>query len=367
MSTMTIKEICSFLEYLAPLDFQEDYDNAGLLTGDPGREARNPLLCLDITPTVMEEAILKKSNLIIAHHPFLFRGMKKFIPGQPETEILKKAFIHDIAVYAIHTNLDNAMEGLNAFLLQKLGINGYSVLAPKANLLKKLITFCPAEHAEKVRQAIFDAGAGKIGHYDCCSFNLTGEGPFRASEKANPFVGKKNSVHNEKEVRIEVIFPAYLESQLLKSLLSSHPYEEVAYDIYPLNNNNNSVGAGLVGDLAKEVPVVDFLQMVKKKLDVERIRHTQFKKSKIRRVAICSGSGAFLIPEARRSAADIFLTADLKYHDFFLADDNLVLADIGHYESEHWVKEWLYAALIEKFPNFAFLISEINTNPVIYY
>jgi len=364
---MTIKEICSFLEDIAPLSFQEDYDNAGLLAGDPDREAVNPLLCLDLTVPVMEEAIRRKSNFIIAHHPFLFRGIKKLVSGQPETEILKNAFLHDIAVYAIHTNLDNAREGLNAFLFHKLGISGYSVMVPKAGLLEKLTTFCPMEYAEKVRQAMFNAGAGKIGHYDSCSFNVAGKGTFRASEKANPFVGEKNTLHFENELRIEVVFPSSLESEVIRSLLASHPYEEVAYDIYPLNNKLSSFGAGLIGELTRETDSSDFLDLVKTTLEVSSIRHTRLYGGKIKKVAICSGSGAFLIPEARRSGADIFLTADLKYHDFFLADHKLILADIGHYESEHWVKEWLYAALIEKFPTFAFLISEINTNPVKYY
>jgi hypothetical protein len=267
----------------------------------------------------------------------------------------------------LHTNLDNSFDGLNALLCKKFGIIKYKILLPSGNQLNKLVTFCPLEYAEKVRNSLFIAGAGHIGNYDCCSYNIGGQGTFRASENAKPFVGEINKLHFEDEIRIEVIFPSFLEKKLISTLIENHPYEEVAYDIYPLKNKYGRSGAGLVGDLQNEMDLFDFLGIIKDLTGIPVIRHTAQVGKKIRRVALCSGSGSFLIQEAINEKADLFLTADLKYHDFFKSQGNMVLADIGHYESEQFVKEWIYAVLIEKFPNFAVLISETNANPVKYY
>ncbi len=364
---MKIAEIGQYLESVSPLAFQEDYDNCGFLTGNPEWEFQKALLCLDLTEEVMMEAIRKNCNLIIAHHPFIFRGLKKLAPGQPETTIITLAIKNDIAVYAIHTNLDNSLHGLNAYLFSKIGISRYKILSPGIGLLSKLVTFCPVDHAGKVRNAMFEAGAGHIGNYSSCSYNVEGEGTFRASDLANPYVGEKNRVHVEKEIRIEVIFPGHLEKRIMKALIDAHPYEEVAYDIYPLKNANAQSGAGLIGDLEQPLDQPQFLELVKKSFGVPVIRHSDFFLTKIKTVALCSGSGSFLIPKAISSRAEAYLTADLKYHDFFGLGKKMLLADIGHYESEQWVKEWLYNTLIEKFPTFAFLISEENTNPVNYF
>jgi dinuclear metal center YbgI/SA1388 family protein len=364
---MTIDEITNHLESLCPLSLQEDYDNCGLLLGDPKGEFHKALLCLDLTETVMTEAIQRQCNLIISHHPFIFRGLKKLTPGQPETAIISMAIRNNIAVYAIHTNLDNTLYGLNGWVFSKLGISAYRILSPKTAFLSKLAVFCPVDQSEKVRNALFAAGAGQIGHYDCCSYNVSGEGTFRASDKANPYVGEKNQVHVERETRIEVIFPTYLQGRVISALLSAHPYEEVAYDLYPLQNKFSQAGAGIIGQLDEPCSEVQFLDRVRKNLNIPVIRHSAFRSKLITTVALCTGSGSFLIPEAISANADAYLTADLKYHDFFDMEKRLLLADIGHYESEEGVKEWLYAALIEKFPNFAFLISDVNTNPVHYF
>jgi dinuclear metal center YbgI/SA1388 family protein len=364
---MKISEITGYLETLAPLYFQEDYDNCGLLIGDSGTEFQKALLCLDLTNEVMEEAIREHCNLIIAHHPLIFKGLKKLTSTQPETTIIVSAITHNIAVYAIHTNLDNTLQGLNKLVMAKLGVTKCRILSGKEGLLTKLAVFCPVEHADKVRQAMFDAGAGRIGNYDSCSFNQNGQGTFRASDKANPFVGEKNTVHVESETRIEVIFPQVLEKKIVEALLASHPYEEVAYDLYSLRNKMTDAGAGLIGELVEPCDEVLFLERIKKCLGIPVIRHSPFRSKPVRTVALCTGSGSFLTSEAIDAKADAYLTADLKYHDFFNMENRLLLADIGHYESEQWVKEWLYAALIEKFPNFAFLISEVNTNPVHYF
>lgn len=364
---MKVVEICRTLEEKAPLAYQEDYDNSGLICGDPSMVVTGALLCLDITPAVMREAIQKGCNLIISHHPFIFRPMKKFPVGAPETDILTFALKNDIAIYAIHTNLDNIRDGLNLLLLKKLGIDTCSVLSPKSGSLIKLVTFCPVAHADHVRVALFEAGAGFIGNYDQCSFNSEGTGTFRPSVKTNPFVGVHDVLHKEPEMRIEVILPLQSEKKVVEALLRTHPYEEVAYDIYPLLNDFPTVGAGVIGQLEKPMEESSFLAFLREKLSLPMIRHTSLRSKPVSKVALCTGSGSFLIGDALAAGADILITADLKYHDFFIPDGKMVLADIGHYESEHWVKEWLYAELIEKFPTFALFISEIDTNPVHYF
>ena len=364
---MKIAEIGQYLESLAPLSFQEDYDNCGFLAGNPAWEFEKALLCLDLTEEVMKEAIEKHCNLIVSHHPFIFKGIKKLTFDQPETTIIALALMNNIAVYAIHTNLDNSLHGLNACVFSKLGISRFKILSPRQGLLSKLVTFCPVSHAANVRNALFEAGAGNIGNYACCSYNLEGEGTFRASDDANPFLGEKNKMHVEKEIRIEVQFPGYMQNRILNALIAAHPYEEVAFDIYPLKNVFTQSGAGLIGELEQPMDQPQFLELVKKSLEIPVIRHSDFISTKIKTVALCTGSGGFLIPAAVISKADVYLTADLKYHDFFGMGKKILLADIGHYESEQWVKEWLYDALIEKFPTFAFLISEVNTNPVHYF
>ena len=361
---MKLKEIIIFLEGLAPLAFQEDYDNSGLLAGNPEQELKAALICLDITPQIVEEAISKGCDLIISHHPFIFHGLKKVEPGKTESDILINIIKNDIAVYAIHTNLDNAMGGLNEFLCRRLGLSGMRILQEKNGMLSKLVTFSPLDYSDKVRQALFDAGAGVIGKYDFCSYNIAGQGTFRASSETNPYVGEKNQLHTEEETRIEVVFPTYLKNSLVRSLIAAHPYEEVAFDIYPISNAFPLCGAGMTGLLETPMPGTDFLEFVRKRLDVKHIRHTRFTQKSIGKVAVCSGSGGFLISEAIKVGADAFLTADIKYHDFFDANQKILLADIGHYESEQWIKDLLTERLIEKFPTFAVLSSGLNTNPV---
>jgi len=364
---MILKELINFLELKAPLSIQEEYDNSGLFFGDPTIEITGAILCLDITEEVMEEAIGKGCNLIISHHPMVFKGIKKLVHGTLETALLSKAIKNDLAIYSIHTNLDNIPEGLNGLLMRKIGIKDYQAIRSPKGLLSKLVTFCPTEYAERIRLALFEAGAGEIGNYDSCSYNVQGQGTFRASENANPFIGEKNVIHYENEARIEVILPNHLRNQVVSSLLKNHPYEEVAYDFYSLENDYLKIGSGALGELPMELSGKDFLTHIKTSLDLKIIRHSKLGSNPIKRVGVCSGSGNFLIHEAGAVKLDVLVTADLKYHDFFQAGDQLLLVDIGHYESEHWVKEWLHDALIEKFPNFACLISQVNTNPIYYF
>ena len=363
---MKLNEIIAPLEKFAPLSLQETYDNSGLLIGEKDQEITGALISLDLTEEVMEEAIAKKCNLIISHHPVIFTGLKS-ITGKNSTErIIKTAIKNDIGLYAIHTNLDNVHNGVNDVLCKKLGIVNAKILATKGNLYRKLVTFCPTNEAERVREALFKAGAGHIGNYDKCSFNMEGSGTFRGSEETNPFVGNKGELHYEMEIRIETIFPVYLESEILHSLFEAHPYEEVAYDIYSLENQSNQIGAGKIGELKQATNVEEFFEDIKKITGTGCIRHSRIISKQVKKIAVCGGSGSFLINEAKRAGADVFLTGDVKYHDFFEAGEKMVIADIGHYESEQFAKELIYSVLKENFSNFAVLISETNTNSVNY-
>jgi len=364
---MKIKELTRFLELYADPFLQESYDNCGLTVGNYEETLYKVLICLDVNEKVVDEAIQSGCQLIISHHPVIFRGLKKII-GQSESErIVIKAIQHNIALYAIHTNIDNIINGINGLLAEKAGLKNVRVLLPKKDLLRKLVTFCPVAESAKVRDALFRAGAGNIGNYDSCSFNTDGSGSFRANEHANPFIGTINELHFEKETRIETIYPVYIEKQVVQALLGTHPYEEVAYDIYPLSNEFNKAGSGIIGELEKETNEEDFLSDLKKALNIEHIRHSQLTGKKLKNVAVCSGSGSFLIQEAIKKKAGLLITADLKYHDFMEAEGRILLADIGHYESEQIIKELLFKILTENFNNFAVLISKMDLNPVYYY
>ncbi|WP_163717205.1 Nif3-like dinuclear metal center hexameric protein [Mangrovibacterium lignilyticum] len=363
---MRISEITQHIESIAPLAYQESYDNAGLLVGSPSDDVSNALICLDVTEAVIDEAITEGFQLIIAHHPLIFSGIKK-LNGKNEVErCLLKAIKNDIAIYAAHTNLDSVHGGVNSKICEKIGLTNCQILAPAKNQLKKLVTFIPTEQAQSVQQAVFEAGAGHIGNYDSCGFSLNGEGSFRGNENTNPFVGEKGELHTEKEVRFETIFPANKQRNVISALLSAHPYEEVAYDIFSLDNQFETVGAGMVGELPQAMDEVGFLQMVKKQFGCGVIRHSPLFGKNIQKVAVCGGSGSFLIRQAINSGADIFITGDLKYHQFFEAEGKIILADIGHFESEQYTKEVFYELLTKKFPKFAIRLSGINTNPINY-
>lgn len=361
---MKIKDLTNYLETIAPLSLQESYDNAGLIIGSPEKEISKALITLDITPDVMEEALSSGCDLIIAHHPLIFKGIKKLNGGNMVEDLVIRAIQNDLAVYAIHTNLDNVSEGVNAMLAKKLGLKNIRILAPMNNQLNKLVVFCPESHAEAVRNALFEAGAGHIGNYSNCSFNGPGEGSFKASEGTNPYVGEIGKTHFEKEIRVETVVPKTKVSTVLKALFQVHPYEEVAYDLYPLNNRWNQVGAGMIGELEKEIPAVEFLKNVKLSLEAGKIRHSPLVKQKIKTVAICGGSGSFLMHDAYRQGAQAFVTGDIKYHDFFQYENQMTLVDAGHYETEQFTKSLLFEILTKKFPTFALQISKINTNPI---
>jgi dinuclear metal center YbgI/SA1388 family protein len=363
---MKIKEITSYLETIAPSDLQELYDNAGLIVGNADMEISGVLISLDCIEEVVDEAIANNCNLIVAHHPVVFGGLKKINGNNYVERTVIKAIKNDIAIYAIHTNLDNVHEGVNKRIADKLGLLRTHILSPKPNLLKKLVTFVPIEFAEKVKQAIFAAGAGHIGNYSECSFAAPGLGSFKASRDAKPLVGEIDKQHQEQEIRLETIFPAFLQTQIIAALIKVHPYEEVAYDIYPLENFYEKTGAGLVGELETEMTPEEFLKHLKNTMDLEVIRFTSLSKN-IKRVAVCGGAGSFLLKNAIWQGTDAFVTADFKYHEFFDAEKKLMIADIGHYESEKFTKELLSELILKKIHTFAVLLSKTNTNPVNYY
>jgi dinuclear metal center YbgI/SA1388 family protein len=364
---MKIQDITSFLETIAPASLQESYDNAGLLTGNPAWDCTGIITTLDVTEAVVLEVIEKKCNLIVAHHPIIFGGLKKITGENYVERTIITAIKNDIAIYAIHTNLDNVLGGVNGKMADQLGLINRKILQPKNGMLKKLVTFVPTNKAEEVRNSLFAAGAGHIGNYSECSFSSVGEGTFTGGAGTDPFVGKPGQRHIEKEARLEMIFPAWVEKEMLKALISTHPYEEVAYDIFSLDNRYKGIGSGLVGELPASVAAVDFLYQLKKGFGLTVVRHTPLPEKHVRKIALCGGAGGFLIGAAVACGADFYITGDVKYHEFFDANDRLVIADIGHFESEQYTIDLLFDILREKFPNFAVLKTGMKTNPVNYF
>jgi dinuclear metal center YbgI/SA1388 family protein len=364
---MQVAEIISFLESLANPSLQELYDNAGLITGSPGWECKGIVCSLDATEDVVKEAMAKNCNLIVAHHPIIFGGLKKINGKNYVEKTIITAIKNDIAIYAIHTNLDNVIDGVNGKMAKMIGLQKLSILSPKENTLKKLFTFVPVNKAEEVRNAIFAAGGGQIGNYSECSFNAEGTGTFKAGTGADPYVGSIGKQHQEKELKIEMIIPAYQEGKIVEAMKSAHPYEEVAYDVVTLSNKHPQTGSGILGELAQPMEEKAFLNRLKSVFQLNIIRHTRLTGKPIKKVALCGGAGSFLISSALRSSADIYITADMKYHEFFDANGRMVIADIGHYESEQFTISLLQEVLEQKFPTFAVLKTEVRTNPVYYF
>lgn len=362
-----ISDIISFFEKIAPFSLQESYDNSGLIVGNKNTIVKKILVTLDVTEAVVSEAVAKKANLIVAHHPIIFRGLKSLTGKNYVERTIIEAIKNDIAILAVHTNADNIDQGVNHKICEILQLQNCKILRPMQNKLKKLATFVPKNHAQKVRNAIFEAGAGHIGNYDNCSYNISGEGTFRANDAANPFVGKIGSTHTEPEIKVETIFPTYKQNQIISALKNAHPYEEVAYDIYPLDNISEKNGAGMIGELAKETDEKEFLLQLKNKFFVPVLKHTKLLNKKIKKVALCGGAGSFLLKDAIKQKADIFISGDFTYHQFFDAENKLIIADIGHYESEQFTKQLFFDIIKKNFTTFDTQISETNTNPVNYF
>jgi dinuclear metal center YbgI/SA1388 family protein len=362
-----VKDITELLENMAPLSYQESYDNAGLLTGNADQQVHKILIALDTTEAVIDEAIQKGCNMVIAHHPIIFGGLKKLNGKNYVERTVIKAIKNDIAIYAIHTNLDNVHTGVNRKICDQLELLQPRILVPSKGKLCKLSVFVPNTHLESIRTALFAIGCGQIGNYNECSFGAEGIGTFKAGPNTTPYIGEQGKQHREPETRLETIFPAHLQYNVTQALAASHPYEEVAYDMYALENSHPQVGSGMIGELKSPMTHEAFLAHVKKSMNINTIRYTQPNQKMIQRVAVCGGAGSFLLKQAISSGADAFVTSDVKYHEFFDAENNLMIADIGHYESEIFTKELLKDVIIEKFDTFAVLLSETNTNPIKYY
>jgi len=362
-----VSDILRMLAEAAPWELQEVYDNSGLLIGDPDMKVGKILVAIDVNEEVVSEALQKGCNLIISHHPLIFKGLKRISSGTGTERSVILAIRHGLAIASYHTNIDNIETGVNGVIAQKFGLLDTRVLLPRIATMRKLVVFCPVSHVENVRLAMFDAGAGHIGEYDSCSFNSEGFGTFRAGDGANPFAGQIGVLHQEPEIRIETIVPAFRLSQAIKSMIAAHPYEEVAYDVYPLENQISTIGSGMIGRLPQPLEEGDFLLLCREVFGTACLRHNRFTDKRIVKVAVCGGSGAFLIGDAASQFADAFVTADIKYHDFFDAPENLLVVDAGHYETEQYTKELIRDIIVKKIPTFAPLISEVKTNPVHYF
>jgi len=362
-----IKDIIDSMEEWAPKSYAESYDNPGLIVGNRDAKVNGVLVSLDCTEEVVEEAIAKGCNLIVSHHPIVFKGLKKLTGSNYVERTVIKAIRSDIALYAIHTNLDNVPTGVNKMIADKIGLDNTRILSPKSGELEKLEVFVPSDHQDTLREAIFAAGGGEIGEYSKCSFNTEGKGTFLPGEDSDPYSGKRGKMEEASEVKIEIMYPTYLRNKILFAMRKSHPYEEVAHYIHPVSNVNQFLGSGMVGELSADLDLKQFLEHLKNAMDLKVIRHTPSVSEKVKRVAICGGSGSFLLGAAKAAGADIFITGDFKYHEFFDAENDIVIADIGHYESERFTVDLIGTFIREKFSTFATHFTEVNTNPIHYF
>ena len=363
---MTIKDVTNYIEELAPLTYAEDFDNVGLLIGNYQTKITNVLVTLDTLEKTVDEAIAKNCNLIVSFHPIIFSGLKKINGNSYVERVVLKAIQNNIAIYATHTALDNSKNGVSAKMCEVLGLKNTKILIPKKGIIKKLTTFVPTKNANDLRNSLFKAGAGNIGNYDNCSFNIIGEGTYKGNENSKPTIGEKGKLHKEEEVRISVVFESKNENSILKSLQENHPYEEVAYDLITTENIHQNIGMGMIGELETEMNEKDFLLFLKKTMKTNCVRHSNLIDKKIKKVAVLGGSGSFAISAAKNAKADAYVSADFKYHEFFKAENSILLADIGHYESEQFTKNLLVDYLTKKFSNFAVILSEKSTNPIYY-
>ncbi|MFD1614641.1 Nif3-like dinuclear metal center hexameric protein [Gelatiniphilus marinus] len=364
---MIVQDVINHLETLAPIAYAEDFDNVGLLVGNKNEKITSVLVTLDTLETVVDEAIEKKCNLIVSFHPIIFKGLKKLTGNNYVERVVLKAIKNNIAIYAIHTALDNALQGVNNMICNRLELNNKRILIPQSQTIKKLTTYVPKHEAEQLRTALFKTGAGNIGNYNNCSFNVDGLGTYKGNENSNPSLGEKGVLHTEAETKITITYAKHLEPKILKALFKTHSYEEVAYEITTLENKNQNIGMGMIGEFKEPIDAQSFLNHVKTKMNTACIRHSAIPNKPIKKVAVLGGSGSFAIQAAKAAGADAFITADLKYHDFFMAESSILLADVGHYESEQFTKNLLVAYLTKKISNFAVVLSNTNTNPVKYF
>ncbi|MEI6864470.1 Nif3-like dinuclear metal center hexameric protein [Flavicella sp.] len=362
----TVKDITNSLEELSPLNYAESFDNVGLLVGDYSEEVTGVLITLDTLENVVDEAIEKNCNIIVSFHPIIFSGLKKINGSNYIEKVIIKAIKNDIAIYSMHTALDNSFNGVSSKICDVLGLQNKQILIPQKNTIKKLLTYVPLENAERLRKAMFSKGAGKIGNYDNCSFNAEGFGTYRGGKDSNPTIGEKGVLHIEKEIVISVIFEKHLEGEILKAMFDNHPYEEVAYEITTIENKHQQIGMGMIAEFEQEMEELPFLKFVKNTLKTDCIRHSKLTGKTIKKVAVLGGSGSFAIENAKNAGADAFISSDFKYHEFYKAENQLLITDVGHYESEQFTKKLLVDYLTKKFTNFAIILSDKITNPIYY-
>lgn len=364
---MKVSELVSYLNTLAPYSYQESYDNSGLLVGHPDAEITGVVVALDCMESVLDEAITHGANVVVTHHPIIFRGLKRITGANYIERVVQKAIKHDLNLISIHTNLDNVSHGVNKIICDRLNLSNTRILLPKELTLMKLSVYVPNTHLDDVRNAIAEAGGGKIGDYEACSFSITGTGQFKPLSTANPFIGKAGELESVEEVKVEVTVPQPALNPVLAAMRSAHPYEEIAYDVVSLDNRNDRVGSGMVGELPDAIEINDFLQQIKSVFNAGVVRFTKPHKEKVQRIAVCGGSGSFLLNAAKKAKADVFITADFKYHEFFDAENQIIIADIGHFESEQYTSHFIVEELQKKFSTFAVRLTSVNTNPINYF
>ena len=364
---MTVKEVMNVLEELAPLHYAEEFDNVGLLVGNKNQDVTGVLVTLDTLEDVVDEAIEKQLNLIVSFHPILFKGIKKLTGKTYVERVIIKAIQNNIAIYSMHTALDNSPQGVNAKICEVLGLENPKILIPKKGTIKKLTTYIPKNQSDKIKKALFSVGAGNIGNYENCSFSTLGTGSFQPKENANPTTGQIGKTSYEEEEQVNITFSSDREHEVIETLFKTHPYEEVAYEITTLDNPNQKIGMGMIGSLKNAMEEEDFMDFLKDKMNAQIVRHSRLLNKKVRKVAVLGGSGAFAISAAVRQKADVFITSDIKYHQFYEAENQMVLMDIGHFETEQFTKNLLADFLTKKIPNFAIALSESITNPIKYF
>jgi len=367
---MTCGEIFKYIRSWAPEEIAWNKDNVGLQVGSAKRKVKNILLALDLNMKVIIEAVKKDCNIIITHHPLLFNPLRKIDTDQDNTSLLVEKLIkHDITLFSAHTNLDFTKDGVSFELAKTLKLTNLRFLSNIKSAQYKLIVFVPEGHIEKVASAIFENGGGIIGEYSNCSFRTKGQGSFKGSKKTSPSIGKKLNYEKTDEIKLEVLIDSWKLNEILSAIRSVHPYEEIAYDVYPLNNENVNYGIGAIGELHTAMNQREFFNHVSKSLKINNFRYTTGKTNKIKTVAVCGGSGSEVIPAAIKKGADALITADIKYHTFFDNERKILLIDAGHYETEIFslneVNKRL-ADLIKKKKNKVFKYNG-STNPVIFY
>ena len=332
---MNVGELIKQIEDWAPPGAAWEKDNVGLQVGSRGDKLKNILLCLELDEEVLKQAIKKKCNLIFTHHPLIFNPIKNLdFEKSKQARLIQHLIKQNISLYSAHTNLDFTRDGVSFELAKSLKLKNVTFLEHEEANQFKVVIFLPAVNVDELSEALFSVGGGVIGNYENCSFRIAGEGTFKGNEDSNPVIGKKGNTEKVEEVRLELIVDSWNLGRIVNAIKKHHPYEEPAYDIYPLKNKNTNFGAGAIGELDKELSEKEFLNFVSKSLKIGKLKYCIGSGKKIKKVAVCGGSGSELLSRAINSGADAFITADIKYHAYHDAEGKILLIDAGHYETE---------------------------------